>query len=49
MPTFLRRKNPDGGPVVVEGGWLLVAAGVGGDRWKRERRAGGIVKQASPS
>lgn len=33
--------------MVVEGGWLLVAAGVGGDRWKRERRAGGSIKQAS--
>lgn len=40
------RVYPDGGCVVVEGGWLLVAAGVGGDGWKRERRAGGSIKPA---
>lgn len=33
--------------MVAEGGWLLVAAGVGGDGWKRERRAGGSIKPAN--
>lgn len=26
--------------MVAEGGWLLVAAGVGGDGWKREKKGG---------
>lgn len=33
--------------MVAEGGWLLVAAGVGGDGWKREKRVGGSIKPAN--
>lgn len=32
--------------MVAEGGWLLVAAGVGGDGWKRERKGGGRQHKA---